>query len=63
MNADRVKRVYLREILQRFTGINKLLFALIASNLLSFPGDISGHLLDNSDTLRLEILEALRQLK
>jgi len=55
--------VYLREVLQRFTSVDKLLFALLAANLLSFFSDIGGHLLDDSDTLRLDLLEALHQLK
>jgi len=58
-----VKRVYLWEVLQRFAGVNELLFTLIAANLLSFLSDIGGHLLDDSDTLRLDLLEALHQLK
>ena len=55
--------MYLWEVLQRFTGVDKLLFALIAANLLSFLSDVGGHLLDDSDTLRLDLLEALHQLK
>ena len=62
-NADWTGLVYLGNIFQRFTGINKLLFTLFVADLLSFLGDICRHLLDDSDTLRLDLLEALRQLK
>ena len=62
-NADRVEWAYLRNILQGFAGINKLLFVLVASNLFSFLGDICGHLLDDSNTLRLDLLEGLCQLE
>jgi len=55
--------VYLRDILQRFAGINKLLLSLIAANLLSFLGDICGHFLNDGDAFRLDLLEALRQLE
>lgn len=62
-NAHRAKGIYLRDILQRCTGIDKLLLALIVTNFLSFLGDICGHLLDDGDTLRPDLLETLRQLK
>ena len=57
------KSAYLREFLQRLAGIDELLFALIAANLLSLLSDIGGHLLDDGDTLRLGFLKALRQLE
>ena len=57
------ERAYLREILQRLASINELLFALVAANLLSSPSEIRGHLLDDSDALRLDLLEVLCQLE
>lgn len=43
--------------------MNELLLAFIVASLLSFRGNIRGHLSDDSNTLGLDLLEALHQLK
>lgn len=63
MIIDWTGRVYLRDVLQGFAGINELLLAFVIANLLSLCSNICGHLLDDSNTLCLDLLEALHQLK
>ena len=63
MIKGQVERVYLWEVLQGFAGINELLLAFVVTNRLSFRSNICGHLLDDSNTLHLHLLEVLHQLK